>query len=122
MNSMPLPVSRAIFLNWLGFALLAFALAGCGHDNVQVYRLSNDDSSSASPPPNTAAAAPASKDSTAVPPGLHWTLPPGWTEVTPGATSVQPEGNVQCNCGCAALFAFDSGARAPASGGGEAEE
>ena len=88
MNSMPLPVSRAIFLNWLGFALLAFALAGCGHDNVQVYRLSNDDSSSASPPPNTAASAPASKDSTAVPPGLHWTLPPGWTEVAPGAMSI----------------------------------
>ena len=83
---MPLPAGRAIFLTWLGFALLALALAGCGHDNVQVYRLSNDDSSSASPPPNAAAAAP--NDNNAAPPGLHWTLPSGWTEVAPGAMSI----------------------------------
>ena len=74
--------------DWLGFTLLAFVLAGCGHDNVQVYRLSNDDSSTASPPPNTTAAAAAPKDNSAAQPGLHWTLPSGWTEVAPGAMSI----------------------------------
>jgi hypothetical protein len=68
--------------------LIAITLAGCGHNSVQVYRLSNDDSSSASPPPNSAAAAPAPNDNNAVPPGLHWTLPSGWTEVAPGAMSI----------------------------------
>jgi hypothetical protein len=88
MNSMPLPASRTIFLNWLGFALLAFALAGCGHDNVQVYHLSNDDSSSASPPPDAGARAPESNANNAAQPQLHWTLPSGWTEVAPGAMSI----------------------------------
>ena len=55
MNSVPLPAKRPVFLNWLGLMLLAFVLAGCGRDNVKVYRLSNDDSSSAAPPPNATA-------------------------------------------------------------------
>jgi len=72
---------------WL-LLLIAIVLAGCGHDNVQVYRLSNDDSSSSSPPPNTTAAAPAPNENNAARPQLHWTLPSGWTEVAPGAMSI----------------------------------
>jgi hypothetical protein len=68
--------------------LIAIVLTGCGRDNVNVYRLSNDDSSSSSPPPNTTAAAPAPNDNNAAQPQLHWTLPSGWTEVAPGAMSI----------------------------------
>lgn len=85
---MPLPARRPPLLDWLGFLLLAFVLTGCGRNNVQVYRLSNDDSSSSSPPPNAAAAAPESNDNSTGQPQLHWTLPSGWTEVAPGAMSI----------------------------------
>lgn len=85
---MPLPAGRPALLNALGLALLALALAGCGRDNVQVYRLSNDDSSSSTPPPNNTAAAPAPNDNSTAQPQLHWTLPSGWTEVAPGAMSI----------------------------------
>ena len=91
MNSMPLPARSPTFLNWLGLMLLAVALAGCGRDNVKVYRLSNDDSSSAAPPPNpTATTVPTSDQNgnNAAQPQLHWTLPAGWTEVAPGEMSV----------------------------------
>jgi len=91
MNSVPSPGKRPVFINWLGMMLLiAFALAGCGRDNVKVYRLSNDDSSSTTPPPNstTAAPAPGPNDNIAAQPRLHWTLPSGWIEVAPGAMSV----------------------------------
>jgi hypothetical protein len=89
MNSMPLPANRPAFLNWLGLLLLAGALAGCGRDNVKVYRLSNDDSSPATPPPNTpAAAAPDQSQNNAGQPQLQWTLPAGWVEVAPGQMSV----------------------------------
>jgi hypothetical protein len=70
---------------WL-LVLIAITLAGCGHDNVQVYRLSNDDSSSA--PPSNPAAAPGPNDNSAAQPQLHWTLPSGWTEAAPGAMSI----------------------------------
>jgi hypothetical protein len=88
---MPFPANRPAFLNWLGLMLLAVALAGCGRDNVKVYRLSNDDSSSAAPPPNTTATTPPTSDqneNNAAQPQLHWTLPAGWTEVAPGEMSI----------------------------------
>jgi len=87
MNSMSSPSNRPAFLNWLGLMLLAVALAGCGRDNVKVYRLSNDDSSSAAPPPN-ATAAPDQNQNSAAQPQLQWTLPAGWTEVAPGEMSI----------------------------------
>ena len=69
--------------------LIAAALAGCGRDNVKVYRLSNDDASSAAPPPNaTATAVPDQSGNNAAQPQLHWTLPAGWTEVAPGEMSI----------------------------------
>ena len=89
MNSVPLPAKRPVFLNWLGLMLLAIVLAGCGRDNVKVYRLSNDDSSSAAPPPNaTATTAPDQSGNNPAQPQLQWTLPAGWTKVAPGEMSI----------------------------------
>ena len=68
--------------------LIAATLAGCGRDNVKVYRLSNDDSSSAAPPPNATAAAPDQSENNAAQPQLQWTLPAGWTQVAPGEMSI----------------------------------
>ncbi|HXR47652.1 MAG TPA: hypothetical protein VN784_09450 [Candidatus Limnocylindrales bacterium] len=69
--------------------LIAATLAGCGRDNVKVYRLSNDDSSSAAPPPNaTATAVPDQSGNNAAQPQLQWTLPAGWTQVAPGEMSI----------------------------------
>jgi hypothetical protein len=84
---MPLPTKRPAFLNWMWLAFLTVTLAGCGRDNVKVYRLANDDSSSSSPPPN-ASAAPDQNGNNTAQPQLQWTLPAGWTEVTPGEMSI----------------------------------
>ncbi len=84
---MPLPTKRPAFLNWMWLALLTVTLAGCGRDNVKVYRLANDDSSSSSPPPN-ASAVPDQNGNNAAQPQLQWTLPAGWTEVAPGEMSI----------------------------------
>jgi hypothetical protein len=90
MNSVPSPAKRPACLIWPGLMLLAIVLAGCGRDNVKVYRLSNDDSSPAAPPPNTTATAtaPDQTDNNAAQPQLQWTLPAGWTEVAPGEMSI----------------------------------
>jgi hypothetical protein len=84
---MPLPTKRPAFLNWMWLAFLTVTLAGCGRDNVKVYRLANDDSSSSSPPPN-ASAAPDQNGNNTAQPQLQWTLPAGWTEVAPGEMSI----------------------------------
>ncbi len=68
--------------------LIAAVLAGCGRDNVKVYRLSNDDSSSAAPPPNATAAAPGQTENNSAQPQLQWTLPAGWTKAAPGEMSI----------------------------------
>lgn len=75
MNSTPLPPRRSVLLNRLGLMLLTVILAGCGRENVKVYRLAKDDSSSS---PNEMAAP---NQAGAVQPQLQWTLPAGWTEV-----------------------------------------
>ena len=86
---MPLPSRRPAFLNWMGLALLTATLAGCGRDNVKVYRLANDDSSSpATPPGTTATAASDQNENSPAQPQLQWTLPSGWTEVAPGEMSI----------------------------------
>ncbi|MGB7769180.1 MAG: hypothetical protein WBN22_10065 [Verrucomicrobiia bacterium] len=85
---------RLIRIQWLRGAagmVLISVLAGCGHSQVKVYRLSNDDSSSASPPPNTMATTPAAPDQSGnnpAQPQLQWTLPAGWTVVAPGEMSI----------------------------------
>jgi hypothetical protein len=86
---MPLPTRRPAFPYWMGLVLLTVALAGCGRDNVKVYRLANDDASSpATTPGPTATAAPDQSESSPAPPQLQWTLPAGWTEVAPGEMSI----------------------------------
>jgi hypothetical protein len=63
---------------WL---LAAALLAGCGRDDIKVYRIAKDDSTA----PNPAAAA----DQTGAPqPQLRWTLPAGWQEKAPGRMRV----------------------------------
>jgi len=64
-------------------ALLAVPLAGCGNDDVKVYKVAKTDDST--PAPNPAPAA-APGDMSAAPggaqpgaPQLNWTLPDGWT-------------------------------------------
>jgi len=85
---MPLPTRRPAFLNWMWLALLTVMLAGCGRDNVKVYRLANDDSISSSPAPDATTTAPDQNGNNAAQPQLQWTLPAGWTEVAPGAMSI----------------------------------
>ncbi len=89
MNWLILSIYGALRVNrtW-PLLLIAAVLAGCGRDNVKVYRLSNDDSSPAAPPPNTTATAPDQTDNNATQPQLQWTLPAGWTEVAPGEMSI----------------------------------
>jgi hypothetical protein len=87
MSPVPLLTKRPAFLNWMWLMLLTVVLAGCGRDNVKVYRLANDDSSSSSSPPNTTAAADQNEGNPAQP-QLQWTLPEGWMEVAPGAMSI----------------------------------
>jgi hypothetical protein len=63
--------------------LAAFALAGCGRDDVKVYHVAKDDSAA----PLVQVAAPEQ-----MPPQqqsqLQWTLPDGWQEKTPGQMRV----------------------------------
>ncbi|HLX95787.1 MAG TPA: hypothetical protein VKU37_08590 [Verrucomicrobiae bacterium] len=85
---MPLPTWRPAFLNWMGLALLIVALAGCGRDNVKVYRLANDDAPSSSTPPDATTAATDQNENSPAPPQLQWTLPADWTEVAPAEMSI----------------------------------
>ncbi len=87
MSSVPSLTRCPAAFNWMGLMLLTVVLAGCGRDNVNVYRLANDDSSSASTPSNPPAAADQTEGNPAPPP-LQWTLPSGWTEIAPGAMSI----------------------------------
>ncbi len=68
---------------------LAFVLAGCGRNDVQVYRVGKEQPQS--PPGQGADAAalpPGHPEVSAHPPGLKWTLPAGWEEVPPGQMRV----------------------------------
>jgi hypothetical protein len=71
----------------LAAALLIFAAAGCGRDNVKVYKVDASDTV-LTPPPAAAAAMPATMpDGLAAPdnsglPKLKYTLPDGWKEKT----------------------------------------
>jgi len=69
-------------------ALLAVPLAGCGNDDVKVYKVAKTDDST---PPPAAAPAAAPGDMSAAPggaqagaPQLRWTLPDGWTSKPAG--------------------------------------
>ena len=77
------------FTSGLGILALAFALAGCGRNDVQVYRVGKEQPQ---PPPgqgtDAAALPPGHPEVSAPPPGLKWTLPTGWEEVPPGQMRV----------------------------------
>ncbi len=76
-------------LAWRGFyfLLLASSLAGCGRNDIQVYRVAKE----TSPEPPMSSTMPASGSSSeagGVSPALKWTLPTGWREVAPGQMRV----------------------------------
>ncbi|HTA95560.1 MAG TPA: hypothetical protein VK769_05490, partial [Verrucomicrobiae bacterium] len=60
----------------------AFALAGCGRDDVKVYHVAKDDSAA---PPNQIAT---SEQNSTTQPQLQWTLPSGWQEIAPNQMRV----------------------------------
>src|SRR5271154_6718017 len=68
------------------FTLIAFALAGCGRDDVKVYHVAKDDS--AAPPQNQIAAPEQTLTTQSQQPQLQWTLPNGWQEIAPSQMRV----------------------------------
>ncbi len=70
--------------HWTALALLAFA-AGCGRDDVKVYRVAKENPS---PPPLAAMPTGHPDVSTAGSPQLKWKTPEGWNEVPPGEMRV----------------------------------
>lgn len=81
MNSRFSPLVFSGYLSRL--ALLALlALAACGRNDVQVYRVGKDAPEPAAP--ESAALPPGHPDTSSPAPRLKWTLPTGWQEVAPG--------------------------------------
>jgi hypothetical protein len=76
--------SRPVAFRWFPGLLLGVALAGCGRNNIEVYRVAKE---TASGQPPAAASSEAAADP-AGSPQLHWKLPPGWKEVPPGEMRV----------------------------------
>lgn len=85
---MRLPTGRPALSMGTGFLLIAFALAGCGRNQVKVYQLSNNDSSSSSAAPEAPAPSSTPNENNTAQPQLQWTLPSGWTEVSPTEMSI----------------------------------
>jgi hypothetical protein len=74
------------FRNAAILTLAAFALAGCGRDDVKVYHVAKDDS--AAPPQNQIAAPEQTSTTQPQQPQLQWTLPSGWQEIAPSQMRV----------------------------------
>jgi hypothetical protein len=77
------------FRNAALLTLAAFALAGCGRDDVKVYHIAKEDS--AAPPPVQIAAPeqmPTTQMQPSQQPQLQWTLPDGWQEIAPSQIRV----------------------------------
>jgi len=65
------------------------ALAGCGRNDVEVYRVGKEQQQSQpAQAANPAALPPGHPDVSGQPAGLKWTLPAGWEEVPPGQMRV----------------------------------
>lgn len=73
-----------------GLLLLAVVAAGCGRDEIKVYRIANDQSETASSEnPMPMGQMPGGQPDTAsAMPRITWKSPAGWTEVTPGQMRV----------------------------------
>ena len=67
---------------------LAVALAGCGRDGVQVYRVAKESSSAADQAPAAAGLPAGHPDTGNAMPTLEWKLPAGWQEAPPGEMRV----------------------------------
>jgi hypothetical protein len=77
--------------NFIAVAALTLLAAGCGRDNVKVYRVDANDTATPTPPPIAATAG--MPDGLPVPdhsgqPSLHYTLPAGWETKAPSAMRV----------------------------------
>ena len=68
---------------WLLLLPLAF-IAGCGRDDIQVYKVGKEAQQSA-PNPAGGNMPPGHPDVSGAMPKLQWKLPSGWEEITPGA-------------------------------------
>jgi len=66
---------------WWGLVCLAAALAGCGRNEPQVYRVAKEQTPVDAAPPGLPAGHP---DTSGAAPKLQWKLPAGWEEVPPG--------------------------------------
>jgi len=74
------------FRNAAILTLAAFAMAGCGRDDVKVYHVAKDDS--AAPPQNQIAAPEQTSTTQPEQPQLQFTLPNGWQEIAPSQMRV----------------------------------
>ena len=68
-------------LRWWGLVCLAAALAGCGRNEPQVYKVAKEQTPPETAPPGLPAGHP---DTSGGAPKLQWKLPAGWQEVPPG--------------------------------------
>ena len=68
--------------------LAAFALAGCGRDDVKVYHIVKDDSAAPPLEQNQIATPERNPSEQSQKPQLQWTLPDGWQEKAPGQMRV----------------------------------
>ena len=65
-------------------ASLALALAGCGRNDIQVYRVAKEPAPAQGQMASSAALPPGHPEASASTPALEWKLPAGWQEVPPG--------------------------------------
>src|SRR5690349_2010892 len=72
-----------------GVGLLALGLAGCGRNDIQVYRVAKDDGKASAPEQAPGAMPPGHPEmGEGAPPSIKYTLPPSWQEAPPGQMRV----------------------------------
>jgi len=83
-NYLSLDPGRPKF-GWCGLLCVAAALAGCGRNDSQVYRVAREPAAPKAVAPGLPAGHP---ETPGGPPRLQWKLPAGWQEVPPGQMRV----------------------------------